>query len=103
MEPFASLVTLPHHSIPRLLLNRETVGVFRSKRRRRTDVVVCSDVEESVSELAAGAGWDKDLNDIQREIAAKHSENGITSHPILNFFGTRITFIALIVRFTFCC
>ena len=48
VEPFASLVTLPRHTVPRVLLNRELVGPFRSSRCRLTDVAVSGDMVESV-------------------------------------------------------
>ena len=68
VEPFASLVTLSRHTVPRLLLNRELVGPFRSQRRRPTDVAVCRDVVESVRQLAQGAGWAEELDNIHREV-----------------------------------
>ena len=69
VEPFASLVTLSRHSVPRLLFNREMVGPFRSSRCRHTDVTVRGDVVESVRVLVQGAGWEVELEDIQRTVS----------------------------------
>ena len=69
VEPFASLVTLSRHAVPRVLLNRELVGPFRSQQcPRLTDVAVCRDVEESVRHLAVGAGWGDCLQHIHKEV-----------------------------------
>ena len=77
MEPFASLVTLSGHSVPRLLLNRELVGPFQLRRRRSTDVAVCRDVEESVRQLAQGAGWEHSLNNIHKEVTSRMNVGGM--------------------------
>lgn len=65
VEPFASLVTLPAGSVPRLLLNRELVGPFKQRGRgRTTDVAVTGDLVESVMSLARGAGWEEELRQL---------------------------------------
>ena len=69
VEPFASLASMPHLNIPRLLINREAVGPFRHRRKRSTDVVMTGDLVECVSQLADIAGWAKEL-----EILAKGEE-----------------------------
>ena len=62
VEPFASLTSLPHLNVPRLLINREVVGPFRHRRKRSTDVAMTGrDLVECVSELAGIAGWTKEL------------------------------------------
>lgn len=61
MEPFASLVTLPAFSVPRLLINRELVGPFSQRKRRTTDVVVTGDLVEGVRRLVGEAGWEGEL------------------------------------------
>ncbi len=64
MEPFASLVTLPRLSVPRILINRELVGPFKSQRRRRTDVAVTGDLVQCVRELVEETGWLGELEDL---------------------------------------
>ena len=66
MEPFASLANLPRYDVPRLLLNRETVGPFKQHRQRRTDVAVIGDLVGSVWELARSAGWEEELQELVR-------------------------------------
>ena len=61
VEPFASLVSLPHLNVPRMLINREVVGPFRHRRKRSTDVAMTGDLVECVSQLADIAGWTKEL------------------------------------------
>jgi len=65
VEPFASLVTLPRLRVPRLLLNRELVGPFKHRLKRRTDVAVTGDLVVSVKELARLAGWECELRALQ--------------------------------------
>ena len=89
VEPFASLVTLSRHTVPRVLLNRELVGPFRSQRRRLTDVVVCGDVEEGVRLLARGAGWEEDLENLHRD--SRLNEQGL----VLKQFCIHYTFTLL--------
>lgn len=62
VEPFASLVSLPHLNVPRLLINREVVGPFRHRRKRSTDVAMTGDLVECVSQLADIAGWTQELD-----------------------------------------
>ena len=61
MEPFASLLMLPHCTVPRLLVNREPVGPFKHCKGRTTDVAVTGDLVEGVRGLAREAGWGKEL------------------------------------------
>ena len=75
VEPFASLVTLSRLNVPRVLLNREPVGPFRSQRSRLTDVTVCGDVVEGVRQLAQGAGWGEDLDNLHRQITGETPPN----------------------------
>ena len=62
VEPFASLVSLAHLNVPRLLINREVVGPFRHRRKRSTDVAMTGDLVECVSQLADIAGWKEELD-----------------------------------------
>ncbi len=61
MEPFASLCTLPRFDVPRLLINRELVGPFKHGRKRITDVALTGDLVDTVTEVAAQAGWVAEL------------------------------------------
>ena len=61
VEPFASLAALPRLNVPRVLINRELVGPFKHRRKRATDLAMTGDLVECVSELAAMAGWEKEL------------------------------------------
>lgn len=69
VEPFASLITLLRHTVPRVLLNRELVGPFRSSRCRHTDVAACGDIVESVNVVVQGAGWGAELEEIQQRLS----------------------------------
>ena len=75
VEPFASLASLPHLNIPRLLLNRELVGPFRHRRKRSTDVALTGDLEECVRELAEISEWTRDLETLVK------GEPGISLPP----------------------
>lgn len=61
MEPFASLATLTKFDVPRVLLNREVVGLFKHQRRRVSDVVLTGDLTQLVGQLVKTVGWERDL------------------------------------------
>ncbi|KAG1172581.1 hypothetical protein G6F70_003323 [Rhizopus microsporus] len=71
VQPFASLIDeVPDH-VPRLLINRELVGVHRSrssgfdfrwKYGLNRDVAYLGNCDEGVQKLAELLGWDKDLD-----------------------------------------
>lgn len=64
MEPFASLATLTKFNVPRVLINREVVGLFKHQSRRVGDLVVTGDLVEQVRQLAKLAGWQNELEDL---------------------------------------
>lgn len=67
MEPFASLSEAVRSSVPRLLINRDLVGPF-SWRPRRRDVAQLGDVIHSVERLVELLGWTEEMKDlVQRE------------------------------------
>ncbi|XP_048216951.1 NAD-dependent protein deacetylase sirtuin-3, mitochondrial isoform X3 [Perognathus longimembris pacificus] len=67
VEPFASLSEAVRSSVPRLLINRELVGPFAWRPRRR-DVAQLGDVVHSVEKLVDLLGWTEELQDlVQRE------------------------------------
>lgn len=59
MFPFASLAEMVPYKIPRLLINRESVGSFGS---RDTDTVLTGDIVEQITLLSEELGWLNDLN-----------------------------------------
>lgn len=59
MFPFASIAEMVPYKIPRLLINRETVGSFGS---RNSDSIVTGDIVEKITCLAEELGWSNDLN-----------------------------------------
>ena len=61
MEPFASLATTTRFDVPRVLINREAVGLFRLRRRRAKDMALIGDLVSQVWELARLAGWRLEL------------------------------------------
>jgi len=61
VEPFASLVSLVRTGVPRLLLNRELVGPFKSRRRKQEDFALTDDLITSVKGIARSAGWLEEL------------------------------------------
>lgn len=64
MEPFASLVTTTRFDVPRVLINREAVGLFRHRGKRTKDVVLIGDLVGQVRELARLAGWLPELEQL---------------------------------------
>ena len=74
VEPFASLVSLTRRGVPRLLLNRELVGPFKSRRRQQEDFSLTGDLVTSVKEVSQFAGWLKELEELS-------STNGSINDP----------------------
>ncbi|CAL8356964.1 unnamed protein product [Lota lota] len=66
IEPFASLVNTVRSSVPRLLLNRHTVGPFEKTPLRRADHVELGDLVDSVQRLAQILGWSAEIEDLMR-------------------------------------
>ncbi|KAI7889561.1 DHS-like NAD/FAD-binding domain-containing protein [Mucor mucedo] len=71
VQPFASLIDEVPKSVPRLLINKEMVGVqkskgsgfdFKSKKGIHKDVYYSGTCDEGVTKLAELLGWDKELN-----------------------------------------
>lgn len=59
MFPFASLAESVSYKIPRLLINRETVGSFGT---RNSDFILTGDIVEQITYLSEELGWLNDLN-----------------------------------------
>ena len=72
MEPFASLASLPRSGVPRLLLNRELVGPFKSRRRKQEDFALSGDLVTSVKEISQLAGW---LEELEKLSSSASSSN----------------------------
>ena len=66
VEPFASLVDSVRHGAPRLLINREKVGPFKSK-SRNTDAVAAGEMLEVVERFTALLGWKRFVNETMEE------------------------------------
>ncbi|XP_076331204.1 NAD-dependent protein deacetylase sirtuin-3-like isoform X2 [Tachypleus tridentatus] len=62
VEPFASISELVRKRIPRLLINRDTVGSFRAG--GENDVIQIGDVLESVNSLIHKLKWEGDFKKI---------------------------------------
>ncbi|XP_078453187.1 NAD-dependent protein deacetylase sirtuin-3, mitochondrial isoform X2 [Lampetra planeri] len=60
--PFAGLVSAVRPGVPRLLLNREAVGLFRRAASSPTDVAHLDDVVAGVRRLTNLLGWDAELD-----------------------------------------
>uniref|UniRef100_S4RJK3 NAD-dependent protein deacetylase n=1 Tax=Petromyzon marinus TaxID=7757 RepID=S4RJK3_PETMA len=60
--PFAGLVSAVRPGVPRLLLNREAVGLFRRAASSPTDVAHLDDVVAGVRRLTNLVGWDAELD-----------------------------------------
>ena len=76
MEPFASLASLPRSGIPRLLLNRELVGPFKSRRRKQEDFALTGDLVTSVKEISQLAGWLDELEKISACSSNSSNDDG---------------------------
>lgn len=71
VQPFASLIDEVPKSVPRLLINKEMVGVqkssgsgfdFKGKKGVHKDVYFSGTCDEGVTKLAELLGWDKELS-----------------------------------------
>jgi len=90
VEPFASLVSLVRTGVPRLLLNRELVGPFKSRRRKQEDFALTDDLVTSVKGIAQSAGWLEELerlNDSDPESStgpsgSSHESSSKTDHHL---------------------
>lgn len=75
VEPFASLASLPRSGVPRLLLNRELVGPFKSRRRKQEDFALTGDLVTSVKEISQLAGWLEELEKMNSSTASGSSND----------------------------
>lgn len=81
MEPFASLASLPRSGVPRLLLNRELVGPFMSRRRKQEDFALTGDLVASVKKLCQLAGW---LEELEKMSSSTSDDPPSNSHAPTN-------------------
>jgi len=74
VQPFAHLVNQVSSDTPRVLINREVVGVgsifskgldFKSDKNR--DVAILGDCDEGVRQLAEALGWKDELEQLQKD------------------------------------
>ena len=80
MEPFASLASLPRSGVPRLLLNRELVGPFKSRRRKPDDFALTGDLVTSVKEISQLAGWLEELERMNSTTVSVSNDSPSSSH-----------------------
>ncbi|XP_077994406.1 uncharacterized protein LOC144448127 [Glandiceps talaboti] len=72
--PFAGIVDSTRSYIPRLLINRQSVGPFAS-RTRFNDATEIGDIVEGVKKLARVLGWKKGMEDLIQECESKYEES----------------------------
>nr|XP_057932882.1 NAD-dependent protein deacetylase sirtuin-3, mitochondrial isoform X2 [Doryrhamphus excisus] len=77
VEPFASLAGAVRGSVPRLLINRDLVGPFASRNRRRCDAALLGDVVGGVQTLVDAVGWTQELDALMAS-AVKKTETKAT-------------------------
>lgn len=79
--PFALLPAECSKKSLRVLINKEVVGDFKTK-KRKTDIVIQRDCDDVAEKMADLLGWTKDLNRLldkaQQEIVTKESLKHIT-------------------------
>ncbi|KAM4572181.1 NAD-dependent protein deacetylase sirtuin-3 [Odontesthes bonariensis] len=66
IEPFASLVNTVRSTVPRLLLNRHTVGPFERIPLRRGDHMELGDLVDTVQRFAEMLGWSSEIEELMR-------------------------------------
>ncbi|XP_053574742.1 NAD-dependent protein deacetylase sirtuin-3 [Bombina bombina] len=64
IEPFASLVNSVCSKVPRLLLNRESVGPFKRNPLKRTDVALLGDLSDITRKFAHSLNWLTEIEEI---------------------------------------
>ena len=75
MEPFASLATMTRFDVPRVLINREAVGLFRQRGRRAKDMTLIGDLVSQVWELVRLAGWKLELEKLISSMQESNAED----------------------------
>ena len=70
VEPFSNIVKLCRNNVPRLLMNRNSVGPFQAKiSNRKKDLQILGDLISCVEFFVEKLGWTMDLeNLITREV-----------------------------------
>ena len=89
VEPFASLVSLVRTGVPRLLLNRDLVGPFKSRRRKQEDFALTDDLVTSVKGIAQSAGWLEELERMSDSDSEPSAGPSDSSHQSSNKTGHR--------------
>ena len=87
VEPFASLVSLVRTGVPRLLLNRELVGPFKSRRRKQEDFALTDDLVTSVKGIAQSTGWLEELERMSDSDPSSSAGPSDSSHQSSNKTG----------------
>lgn len=77
VEPFASIVSATKVTTPRLLINRDIVGPWISKRSsRKNDVAVEGDLVRSVRLFVELLGWEEDIAKLIQEYWDDYGDGG---------------------------
>ena len=87
VEPFASLVSLVRTGVPRLLLNRDLVGPFKSRQRKQEDFALTDDLVTSVKGIAQSAGWLEELERMSDSDPSSSAGPSDSSHQSSNKTG----------------
>ncbi|XP_053321644.1 NAD-dependent protein deacetylase sirtuin-3-like [Spea bombifrons] len=64
IEPFADIVNSVRPNVPRLLLNRDLVGPFKTKPLKNTDVVELGELCDITRKLVCSLNWQKEMEEI---------------------------------------
>uniref|UniRef100_A0A0X3NU36 NAD-dependent protein deacetylase sirtuin-3 n=1 Tax=Schistocephalus solidus TaxID=70667 RepID=A0A0X3NU36_SCHSO len=65
VQPFSRLIFAARKGVPRVLINREAVGIFAFSKKRR-DYVILGDISSTVKKLCALLDWTEDLNNVMQ-------------------------------------
>ncbi|KAL7061942.1 hypothetical protein AAHC03_01991 [Spirometra sp. Aus1] len=65
VQPFSRVIYATKKGVPRVLINREAVGIFAFSKKRR-DHVILGDISSTVRKLCALLGWTEDLNNVMQ-------------------------------------
>ena len=63
VEPFCNIICSTKPNVPRLLINRDKVGIFRSS-CKATDVSMIGELDVSLDDLVRKLGWSQELKDL---------------------------------------
>ena len=73
--------------MPRLLLNRELVGPFKSRRKKQEDFALTGDLVTSVKEISQLAGWQEELEELSSSTSSSNNDPPIHGAVSSNIGG----------------